>query len=376
VSIIDKIRVLHAISYSHYPERFYNLLKEMMKYFDIYVLCPDYSSFKVLNQYMPSRVFWVPSLNIGSFLSLKNYFIKSLNNIYEVLSFLKPDIIHIHTHYFISNYQIVKVAKQLKIPTMLDIQGLIENKNFLIDAIQNIYIRSNLLKWLISNVKGIRFVSFYDYIYIKTLCEKVEGKSKYIPNYIEINKYYISEKIPRSVVWHGRLVKKKRLDLILKLVAELLHNYKISDITFYLIGYGPEYHRILEFARKYDILEHILYKPHLKTTELIHLLSKMEIIPYTSTYEGNPYSLLEAAACGVYPVGFKTPGTYETIRLLGGNVVESMNVSKLASNISEIFSKGFNPCFFRNRVEKYFSPQVILPKMEKFYQEIINQTLY
>jgi glycosyltransferase involved in cell wall biosynthesis len=370
---MDKIKVLHALSYSHYPERFYNLLKEMMKYFDIYVLYSDYCSFRALNKYMPFKVYWSPSLNLCDLFSLKNAFFVSLSDVSKILKIVKPDIIHVHTHYFISNYQVVKVAKQLKIPTMLDIQGIIESKNFLMDILQNIYIRSALLKWLLYNVDGIRFASSYDYMYIKALCKNLENKSKIIPNFIELDKYYISKKIPFSIVWHGRLVRKKRVDLIVKAIAELCYNYKITNLIFYLIGYGSEYPRIMKFARKYRIVDHILYKPYLKTQELIDLLSKMEVIPYTSTYEGNPYSLLEAAACGVYPIGFKTPGTYETIHVLGGKIVEDRNVPKLAAGIAEVFLKGYNPDFLRRRIEKYYSPKVILPKLRNFYQEIISQ---
>jgi glycosyltransferase involved in cell wall biosynthesis len=369
---MDKIRVLHALSYSHYPERFYNLLKEMEKYFDIYVLYVDYASFKALSRYMPSRVFWIPSLNVVPFLSLKNYYFSSISKVVELLKIINPDIIHIHTHYFLSNYQIARVARRLKIPTILDIQGIIENKNLLIDTLQYIYLRSSLLRSLLYEVDGIRFVSVYDFMYMKTLCNVIHTKSMIIPNFIELDKYYIGKKIPHTIIWHGRLVRKKRLDFILRSVAILLQEYGFSDLIFYLIGYGPEFSRLIRLAQKYKISNNIVYKPFLKTQGIINLLSKCEVIPYTSTYEGNPYSLLEAAACGVYPIGFKTPGTYETIRLLGGRIIEDADVLKLASTIADIFSKGFNPWVFRERVKKYYSPQVVLPKLKEFYQNIIT----
>ncbi|MCC6004037.1 MAG: glycosyltransferase family 4 protein [Thermofilum sp.] len=344
----------------------------MSKFFDIYVLCSDFHTFQALSNYMPSRIYWIPSLNVGEFLSLKNTIFLFPNDLSRLLESLKVDIIHIHTHFFLSNYQVVKYAKRLKIPTMLDVQGLIENKNIFVDFSQNVYIRSSLLKSLIYNVNGIRFVSAYDLLYMKKLYEKVNEKSKIIPNYVEIDKYYISEKTPFSVIWHGRLVRKKRIDYIIKAISELYSEYKISELKFYLVGYGPEYERLMRIAKKHNIIGRIFYKPYLRTRELISLLAKMEVIPYTSLYEGNPYSLLEAAACGVYPVGFKTPGTYETIRLLGGKLVNDKAVSELAAAISEIFSKGFNSNFFRKKVEEYFSPEKILSKLRNFYQEIIS----
>jgi glycosyltransferase involved in cell wall biosynthesis len=367
---MDKLRVLHALSYSHYPERFYNLLQEMEKYFDIYVLYADYSSYKALDSLMPSKVYWIPSQNITPVFSLKNYIFLSTSNIYELLAKIKPDIIHIHTHYFLSNYQIVKVARRLNIPTLLDIQGMIENKNYLIDMLQYIYLRSSLLRSLLCDVDGVRFVSAYDFMYMKNLCNNLQDKSMIIPNFIEIEKYYIGRKTPHTIVWHGRLVRKKRLDIILRSLALLLHKYGFSDLRFYLVGYGPELSRLINLAQKYKILNNIVYKPFLNTQKIIDLLASSEVIPYTSTYEGNPYSLLEAAACGVYPIGFKTPGTYETIYLLNGRIIEDVDVLKLASAIAEIFSEGFNPWVFRERVEKYYSPRVVFPKLREFYQKI------
>ncbi|MEM2143731.1 MAG: glycosyltransferase family 4 protein [Candidatus Jordarchaeaceae archaeon] len=368
---MDKLKILHVLSYSHYPERWYSIIRQMMQYFDIYVLYADIPSYNMLNKYMPTKVYSVESIDFGKPLGVRNTMFKSITKLNEVFKIVKPDLIHIQTHYFLSNYQALALAKKRKIPSMLDIQGLIENKNLAIDKVQNIYLWTPLMHWLLKNVDGIRFVSSSDYALLKKRYDFIGQKSKIIYNFIELEKYRVSQKIHPSMIWHGRLVKKKRIDLIIKVLSRIISEYLIKDLKFYLIGYGPEYPKIMKLIKDFHLFKNITYIPYLNTDDLINYLSKAEVIPFVSSYEGNPFSLLEAAACGVFPIGFKTPGTQETIRMLNGALIEDGDIIGLAQKIVEVLEKGYDPWVLRRLVETYFSPRVILSNLKDYYEKII-----
>jgi glycosyltransferase involved in cell wall biosynthesis len=100
-----------------------------------------------------------------------------------------------------------------------------------------------------------------------------------------------------DVIFAGRLIKEKNIDIVLKSVA-IIKN-ETSEIRCIIIGEGPEKERLMQLAESLHLKENIVFKPFLEYAQMLSLLKASKVFVFPSTREGFGIAVIEAMACGL-----------------------------------------------------------------------------
>ena len=115
----------------------------------------------------------------------------------------------------------------------------------------------------------------------------------------ELFRNYLSPRNPLSIVFLGRLVSDKGVDLLLRSFAEL--SYPLARLT--IIGSGPERESLEWLAQELDIHDSVSFIGSLQGSALVDLLNQNEIMVIPSIWR-EPFGIvaLEGLACGCVPL--------------------------------------------------------------------------
>lgn len=135
-----------------------------------------------------------------------------------------------------------------------------------------------------------------------------EKKITVIPNGIDFKK--ISEIEPEGsrasvrietkiydVIFAGRLIKEKNVDVLIKAVARLKSNF--PDIKCCIVGDGPEKEGLAELAKKTGVYGNIEFAGFQEYRKLIGKIKASKVLVLPSSREGFGMVVIEAFACGV-----------------------------------------------------------------------------
>ncbi|TAL02805.1 MAG: glycosyltransferase family 1 protein [Rhodospirillaceae bacterium] len=115
---------------------------------------------------------------------------------------------------------------------------------------------------------------------------------------------------PLRLVFAGRLVHAKGLDVLIKALAKLP-----LDIQWRLIlaGDGPEWTSLAALAGRLNIADRVQVRGWVDRAELPDLLRDADVFVLPSRVDGTPSALLEAMAAGLPVIGTQVPGTAEAV---------------------------------------------------------------
>ena len=115
----------------------------------------------------------------------------------------------------------------------------------------------------------------------------------------ELFRNYLSPRDPLSIVFLGRLVSDKGVDLLLRSFAQL--GYPLARLT--IIGSGPERQSLEWLARELDIHDSVSFVGSLQGSALVDVLNQNEIMVIPSIWR-EPFGIvaLEGLACGCVPL--------------------------------------------------------------------------
>ncbi|MFN3805270.1 MAG: glycosyltransferase family 4 protein [Pyrobaculum sp.] len=125
--------------------------------------------------------------------------------------------------------------------------------------------------------------------------EKMGVYARMIPNGVDVEKIEKIKPSPEEsdVIYVGRLVREKRVDLLLK-AARLLKKW-IPDLRVVVIGDGPERPRLEKLARGLDVK----FTGFLQYEEVIARMKSSKVFVLPSEREGFGIAVLEANAAGL-----------------------------------------------------------------------------
>lgn len=136
--------------------------------------------------------------------------------------------------------------------------------------------------------------------------KRIGVSAEVIPNGIDFRRI---QEIGRSseesdIVFAGRLVKEKNVDLIVKAVRVLKES--VPDIRCTIIGDGPEKRALIRLSQSLGVGGNIVFKGFLEDhDEVISLIKSSKVFILSSTREGFGIVVLEANACGIPVVTVK-----------------------------------------------------------------------
>lgn len=193
---------------------------------------------------------------------------------------------------------------------------------------------------------------------------------KVIPVGIDMN--YINKIKPSKkksdVIFTGRLIKEKNVDLLLKAIKIVKED--INDIKCFIIGEGPERLNLENLAYELEIMNNIVFIDFLdKHSEMISLMKSSKILVLPSTREGFGIVVIEANACGL-PVVVVEHDMNAAVDLVINNkngLISNFSEFDMASNIINLLNnkdKMYNDCI---EMSKQYDWEIIVDSLENFY---------
>lgn len=270
----------------------------------------------------------LPYFSIGSNAALHCFLTASIikinqNMIGEILG-EKPDLIHAHYLFpdaLLANF----LSSKLNIPFILTLQ---EETRFFRNYISNFRARSIL--------KNACFITTLSPKMKATLNEQGFRDSKILSLGID-ERYFHSIKTDRKdsqirFVTAANLVTVKNLSSVIK-AFKLLNNRK--DISYTIIGNGPEKNNLLDLAGKFDLKDEISFLPAIPNEMLADELVNYDVYIQPSFKETYGLSYFEALACGLPVILTENTGAYHFIREFNCYLtVDPYNVDDIANKIS------------------------------------------
>jgi glycosyltransferase involved in cell wall biosynthesis len=126
------------------------------------------------------------------------------------------------------------------------------------------------------------------------------GPFRFLPNVVDTNEFRPmprSDQRPFTVVFVGRLVRQKRVDRFLSVLAEVVRR-STMPISAMIVGSGPERTRIEEQARSLGLLPGVVTLRE-AVGDAAPIYASADLLVNTSDFEGTPNVVLEAMSCGL-----------------------------------------------------------------------------
>ena len=109
----------------------------------------------------------------------------------------------------------------------------------------------------------------------------------------------------------GRLVPWKGFQFLIEIISEMRE--EVSDISLIIIGSGPDYDALKEYAHRMGMRERVLFTGAISQAELGHYLAASDCFVLHTAYEGFSHVILEAMAAHTLVVTTRVGGNTEVV---------------------------------------------------------------
>jgi L-malate glycosyltransferase len=293
--------------------------------------------------------------------------IKLLTNTYrfiktEILSQIKPDIIHSHLTYP-GGFLGTVIQQKNKIPNIITEHSTIK-----------LYFRSWLhkqcVKYALRKTNTVISVS-------KSLREEIVAFCKrpviVLNNIVDADKFDLVKTTRGPISNIGFLgglnSSNKGLDLLLRAVSLL----KGRDIVLHIGGNGVLLDNFKSMAKDLGIDENCNFYGEIKRSGISDFFSKLDFFVLPSRYETFGIVLIEAMACGLPVIATKCGGPEEIVTPLTGLLIQKESVEDLKQAIEKMAEKidTYNKDNIRNYADKNFGKGVFIERISELYEGII-----
>jgi len=205
-----------------------------------------------------------------------------------------------------------------------------------------------------------------------------------IPNGVDLNKFRVMarqearqqlglDEDKRYLLYVGRLVAVKGLDLLLDAFAQLTQKWR--DVELLLIGDGAEREALKHQATALGIRDKVHFvgaQPH---ERVVLWMNAGDVFCLPSHKEGLPTVLLEALACGT-PIVATSVGGIPEIVAEGqvGRLVRSRDPKEMAACIEEVMETRWDRQRLRDYVAERFSFDVVTKKLLEMYGSVMRES--
>lgn len=293
-------------------------------------------------------------------------------NIKKILERLKPDIIHAHSHLFLTTYSAIMNASQLNIPNITTVHGFRAERNNIVNKIQELYLNTIAKKiFMKSNI--VHCLTNYEAKLVRSIYPL--SNIQVIPNYVDTDHFKPSDnKNYNLIVWSGRMIPEKGLKYLIRAMKLVFKENPSANLV--LIGDGPLRKSLEKYIIQNKLTNNVVFTGWIDRYKVAEILSRSSIFVFPSLSEGMPFSLLEAMASGNSSVvsdipqirevvddginGFQaTPRNYHKLADLIIQCLQDKNLTrKIASNA-------------RKKIENKYSIDVVKDRYVSMYKKLI-----
>jgi glycosyltransferase involved in cell wall biosynthesis len=179
--------------------------------------------------------------------------------------------------------------------------------------------------WVVANSKGLRDLAH------KTSPDR---RIEIIPNGVDTHLFQPGEKSGEGlrVVCVARLIRRKRIDLLIRAIAEL----REEPVSLSLAGTGNEEDRLKALAREIGVEDKVRFAGYVEHGEIPAFFQAGDIFALPSVSEGMSIAILEAMASGLPILMNDTGGSSEILEDgANGFLLESGSVTDIVRRIRE-----------------------------------------
>jgi len=165
-----------------------------------------------------------------------------------------------------------------------------------------------------------------------------------------------------NLITVGTLRYKKRHDLLLKTLALLPKNYRLT-----IVGSGAKELELKALSKELNLEKRVVFAGH--QSNPYPYMREADLFILTSEHEGFPNVLLEANAVALPIVAFASLGGITEIieEGINGFSVPYADIARLASKIEEAVRIGFDKNLVVDSVARRFSEAIIFKEYEKIF---------
>jgi glycosyltransferase involved in cell wall biosynthesis len=141
-----------------------------------------------------------------------------------------------------------------------------------------------------------------------------------------------------TVVSNRNLLPIYNVSLLIRAIPMVLKEE--PSVKFIIAGGGPERQNLEKEVNDLNISSHVQFLDRIPHEEMPNLLGRANVYVSTSLYDGTSVSLLEAMACGAFPIVTEIPSNQEWITDdQNGFLISVNNENHLARKIVEAFQR-------------------------------------
>lgn len=182
---------------------------------------------------------------------------------------------------------------------------------------------------------------------------------------------------PLSILWLGRMVKLKRVDLLIETLASLQNEGRYFKLT--LVGNGPERKKLEKLASKLLYENSYVFNDFIPSTEVLAFMSNFDIYVLPSNaYEGWGSVVNEAMSVGCAVIASDKTGAGATLIDSGVNglLFKSGSKKSLYNALNEFFTNPEMVDKFgtagQRTIETEWNPESAAIKLFAFAQTLLN----
>lgn len=190
-----------------------------------------------------------------------------------------------------------------------------------------------------------------------------KGKITIVPNGIDLDKIKKAKpsKEKSDVIYAGRLMDFKHVDVLIEAISHLVHPSNhlaikpFNHLKCLIIGEGPEKKKLQELTKRLHLGQNIKFLGFLPHEKIYSYMKSSKVFVLPSTREGFGMVLLEASACGIPFITINIPANAGR-DIIDGKIVNGylsdLNRTKLSKILREIIKRK-KVENYRNIAEKY-----------------------
>ncbi len=294
----------------------------------------------------------------------------------EILKKINPDIVHINCLPFLTSFQAARISKKCGKKTVLQVHGVVGGRGRLFGLFQEVY-NFTVSRIALNTVDRVICLTSSDAEKtVKYGCPP--DKIRIIPNGVDSFKYRPMDvkEDDGLLLWCGRFIQQKGLENLIVAFRYAKEKQK-RLIKLIMTGDGPLLTKIHRQVQKSGLGDHVTFLGCLPREDIPILMNKASIYVLPSLYEGMPYVLLEAMACGTPVVGTDISGITDVINhLQTGLIVPPKNPEALADAIITLLEhESLRKKLSQNARElmvNNYSWNKVVEKVENVYSELIG----
>lgn len=179
-----------------------------------------------------------------------------------------------------------------------------------------------------------------------------------------------------KVLFVGRLVSVKRVDLLIAAIAVLKDRNTSPMPRVEIVGEGPLREGLVHLAETLGVKEYVEFVGF--QSDVKERMSKASALIICSDSEGIPTVLLEAIACGLPVVSTELAGVQEVVEVCKSHPVKFIprNNSKQLADAIQVAVKFTDTSYYsRSLVElkSEFTPETAAKKLEQIYEQVFSE---